>query len=282
MIASLENYAPLSRIGLFVKAGSRYEDSNNLGTSHLLRLASSLTTKGASSFKITRGIEAIGGKLSVAATRENMAYTIEGMRNDIEILMEFLLNVTTAPEFRRWEVAALQSQLKIDKAVAFQNSQTRVIENLHDAAYKNTLANPLYCPDYRVGKVTSEQLHYFIQNHFTSARMALVGLGVSHSVLKQVAEQFLNMRGGLGSAGAKATYRGGEIREQNGDNLVHAAIVAESAAIGDTGANAFSVLQHLLGAGPHIKRGNNTTSLLSQSVAKEVREAQWGGGWCSI
>lgn len=42
-----------------------------------------------------------------------------------EILMEFLLNVTTAPEFRRWEVADLQSQLKIDKAVAFQNSQTR-------------------------------------------------------------------------------------------------------------------------------------------------------------
>lgn len=60
----------------------------------------------------------------------------------------------------------------------------------------------------------------------------------------------------------------GEIREQNGDNLVHAAIVAESAAIGNAEANAFSVLQHLLGAGPHIKRGNNTTSLLSQSVAK--------------
>ncbi|KAK7808434.1 hypothetical protein U0070_019691 [Myodes glareolus] len=53
VIASLENYVPLPRIGLFVKAGSRYEDSNNLGTTHLLRLASSLTTKGASSFKIT-------------------------------------------------------------------------------------------------------------------------------------------------------------------------------------------------------------------------------------
>lgn len=268
VIASLENYAPLSRIGLFIKAGSRYENSNYLGTSHLLRLASTLTTKGASSFKITRGIEAVGGKLSVTATRENMAYTVEGIRDDIEILMEFLLNVTTAPEFRRWEVAALQSQLKIDKAVAFQNPQTRIIENLHDVAYKNALANPLYCPDYRMGKITSEELHYFVQNHFTSARMALVGLGVSHSVLKEVAEQFLNIRGGLGLAGAKAKYRGGEIREQNGDNLVHAAIVSESAAIGNAEANAFSVLQHLLGAGPHIKRGNNTTSLLSQSVAK--------------
>nr|XP_048301897.1 cytochrome b-c1 complex subunit 2, mitochondrial-like [Myodes glareolus] len=268
VIASLENYAPLPRIGLFVKAGSRYEDSNNLGTTHLLRLASSLTIKGASSFKITCKIEAVGGKLSVTATRETMAYAVEGTRNDIEILMEFLLNVTTAPEFCHWEVADLQSQLKIDKAVAFQNSQTRIIEKLHDAAYKNALANPLYCPDYRMGKITSEELHFFVQNHFTSARMALVGLGVSHSVLKQAAEQFLNMRDGLGLAGAKVKYRGGEIREQTRDNLVHAANVAEDAAIGSTEANAFSVLQHLLGAGPHIKRGNNTTSLLSQSVAQ--------------
>lgn len=171
VIASLENYAPLSRIGLFVKAGSRYEDSNNLGTSHLLRLASSLTTKGASSFKITRGIEAVGGKLSVTATRENMAYTVEGIRSDIEILMEFLLNVTTAPEFRRWEVAALRSQLKIDKAVAFQNSQTRIIENLHDVAYKNALANPLYCPDYRMGKITSEELYPGFKSHVKVSRV---------------------------------------------------------------------------------------------------------------
>ncbi|XP_055994824.1 cytochrome b-c1 complex subunit 2, mitochondrial [Sorex fumeus] len=272
VIASMENYAPTSRIGVFIKAGSRYEDTNILGTSHLLRLASSLTTKGASSFKITRGIEAVGGKLSVTSTRESMAYTVECLRDDVDVLMEFLLNVTTAPEFRPWEVAALQSQLKIDKAVAFQNPQAQVIENLHAAAYKNTLANSLYCPDYRIGKVTSEELHFFVQNHFTSARMALIGLGVSHPVLKQVAEQFLNMRGGLGLSGAKSQYRGGEIRKQNGDSLVHAALVAESAAIGSAEANAFSVLQHVLGAGPHVKRGSNATSTLYQAVAKGVNQ----------
>ncbi|XP_011379255.1 cytochrome b-c1 complex subunit 2, mitochondrial [Pteropus vampyrus] len=272
VIASLENYAPTARIGLFIKAGSRYEDSNNLGTSHLLRLASSLSTKGASSFKITRGIEAVGGKLSVTSTRDNMAYTGEGLRDDIEILMEFLLNVATAPEFRRWEVAALQSQLRIDKAVAFQNPQARVIENLHAAAYRNALANPLYCPDYRIGKVTPDELHHFVQNNFTSARMALIGLGVSHPVLKQVAERFLNIRGGVGVAGAKAKYRGGEIRDQNGDSLVHAALVAESAAAGSAEANAFSVLQHVLGAGPYVKRGSNTTSPLYQAVAKGIHQ----------
>ncbi|KAK2097673.1 Cytochrome b-c1 complex subunit 2, mitochondrial [Saguinus oedipus] len=201
-----------------------------------------------------------------------MAYTVECLRGDVDILMEFLLNVTTSPEFRHWEVGDIQPQLKIDKAVAFQNPQTHVIENLHAAAYRNALANPLYCPDYRIGKVTPEELHYFVQNHFTSARMALIGLGVSHPVLKQVAEQFLNMRGGLGLSGAKAKYRGGEIREQNGDSLVHAALVAESAAVGSAEANAFSVLQHVLGAGPHIKRGSNTTSHLHQAVAKATHQ----------
>ncbi|XP_044516195.1 cytochrome b-c1 complex subunit 2, mitochondrial [Gracilinanus agilis] len=272
VIASMENYAPASRIGLFIKAGSRYEDATNFGTSHLLRLASNLTTKGASSFKITRGTEAVGGKLSVTGTRENMAYTADCLRDDVDILMEFLLNVTTAPEFRRWEVADLQSQLKIDKAVAFQNPQTGVIENLHAVAYRNALSNSLYCPDYKIGKVTPEELHYYIQNNFTSARMALVGIGIDHSILKQVAEQFLNMRGGLGMSGAKAQYHGGEIRVQNGDSLVHAAIVAEGATSGSAEANAFSILQHVLGAGPHVKRGSNVTSQLCQAVAKGTNQ----------
>lgn len=37
-----------------------------------------------------------------------------------------------------------------------------MLENLHAAAYKNALANPLYCPDYRVGKITSEQVGLFL------------------------------------------------------------------------------------------------------------------------
>lgn len=34
--------------------------------------------------------------------------------------------------------------------------------------------------------------------------------GIKHSTLKQVAEQFLNIRSGSGAPGAKAVYRGGK------------------------------------------------------------------------
>lgn len=61
------------------------------------------------------------------------------------------------------------------------------------------------------------------------------------------------MRVGLGSSGAKARHRGGEIREQNGNSRLGATFVAESAVTGNAEANAFSVLQHGLGAGSQVK-----------------------------
>uniref|UniRef100_A0A8C7YU32 Ubiquinol-cytochrome c reductase core protein 2b n=1 Tax=Oryzias sinensis TaxID=183150 RepID=A0A8C7YU32_9TELE len=253
VIASLENYSPASKIGVFVKAGCRYETPENVGVTHLLRLASNLTTKGASAFKICRGVEAVGGK-------------------KLDTVMEFLINVTTAPEFRPWEVLDLTPRVILDKAQAAQSPQIGVIESLHQAAYKNALCNSLYCPDHMVGNIQSEHLHQFVQNNFTSARMALVGLGVDHDVLKQVGEQFLNIRSGAGSAGAKAQYRGGEVRLPGTSSLVHAAVVSQSAAAGTGEALAFSVLQHLLGAAPNVKRGAAVSNKLVQGVAKATTD----------
>ncbi|TNN04061.1 hypothetical protein fugu_001090 [Takifugu bimaculatus] len=272
VIASLENYSPASKIGVFIKAGCRYETPDNQGVTHLLRLASSLTTKGASAFKICRGVEAVGGSLSVTSSRENMTYMVDCLRGDIDTVMEYLINVTTAQEFRAWEVSELIPRVKVDKALAAQNTQLSVVESLHDAAYKNALCNSLYCPDHMVGNIHSEHLHQFVQNNFTSARMALVGLGVDHTVLKQVGEQFLNIRSGSGATGAKAQYRGGEVRLGSTSRLVHSAVVSQSAAAGTSEALAFGVLQHVLGAGPHVKRGSDTSNKLVQAVVKATAD----------
>lgn len=64
----------------------------------------------------------------------------------------------------------------------------------------------------------------------------------------------------------------GEIRLASTSGLVQSVVVAESAAAGTSEALAFSVLQHLLGAGPHVKRGSCATSKLVQGVAKATSE----------
>ncbi|XP_034448030.1 cytochrome b-c1 complex subunit 2, mitochondrial isoform X2 [Hippoglossus hippoglossus] len=272
VIASLENYSPLSSVGVFVKAGSRYETVENLGVSHVLRLAANLTNKGASAFKICRGVEALGGSLSVTSSRETMVYTADCLRDHLDSLLEYLVDVTTAQEFRPWEVADLTSRVKLDKALAQQCPQIGVIEKLHEAAYKNALSNSLYCPDYMVGHVSSKQLQSFVEDHFTTGKMALVGLGVKHSVLRQVGEGLLSTRSGASAPVAKSVYRGGELRVQNNDDLVHALIASEGGVTGSAEANAFTVLQRILGAGPHVKRGSNITSQLCQGIAKATTQ----------
>uniref|UniRef100_G3P584 Ubiquinol-cytochrome c reductase core protein 2 n=1 Tax=Gasterosteus aculeatus aculeatus TaxID=481459 RepID=G3P584_GASAC len=259
VIASLENYSPASKIGVFVKAGCRYETPENQGVTHLLRLASNLTTKGASSFKICRGVEAVGGPNTLSDT--SFVISCVSLHDTV---MEYLINVTTAPEFRPWEVSDLTPRVKRDRAQAAQSAQIGVIESLHEAAYKNALCNSLYCPQH--------MLHQFVQNNFTSSRMALVGLGVDHTVLTQVGEQFLNIRSGAGATGAAAQYRGGEIRLPGAGGLLHAAVVSQAAAAGSSEALAFSVLQHLLGAGLHVKRGSCASSKLVQGVAKATAD----------
>uniref|UniRef100_A0A671TUA6 Ubiquinol-cytochrome c reductase core protein 2b n=1 Tax=Sparus aurata TaxID=8175 RepID=A0A671TUA6_SPAAU len=277
VIASLENYSPASKIGVFIKAGCRYETPDNQGVTHLLRLVLDLTLV----FLRIPCIHAFLDLLltwisvclcSVTSSRENMVYTVDCLRDDIDTVMEYLINVTTAQEFRPWEVTDLTPRVKVDKAMAANSEQTAVVENLHYAAYKNALSNSLYCPDHMVGNIGSEHLHQFVQNNFTSARMALVGLGVNHTVLKQVGEQFLNIRSGAGSTGAKAQYRGGEIRLANTNSLVHSAVVSQSAAAGSSEALAFSVLQHILGAGPLVKRGSCATSKLIQGCTKATAD----------
>ncbi|XP_069558865.1 ubiquinol-cytochrome c reductase core protein 2a isoform X1 [Brachyistius frenatus] len=272
VIASLENYSPMSSVSVFVKAGSRYEAVENQGVTHVLRLAANLTTKGASAFKICRGVEAVGGSLSVTSSRESMVYTADCLRDDLDSLLGFLVNVTTAQEFRPWEVDDLTSRVKIDRALAQQCPQIGVIEKLHEAAYKNALSNSLYCPDYMVGRVSCQQLQSFVEDNFTTGRMALVGLGVKHSILRQVGEGLLSVRSGAGAPVVKSVYRGGELRVQNNDDLVHALIASEGGVMGSAEANAFSVLQRILGAGPHVKRGSSLTSKLSQGIAKATTQ----------
>ncbi|KAF4115470.1 hypothetical protein G5714_002959 [Onychostoma macrolepis] len=248
LVASLENYSPISKI------------------------ASNLTTKGASAFRICRGLEAVGASLSVTSSREHMVYSLDCLRDDFDGVIEYLVNVSTAPDFRPWELSDLSARVKIDKAVADQSPQIGVLEKLHEAAYKNALSNSLYCPDHMVGKFSVDVLQQFFASNYTSARMALVGLGVSHAALKKVGEQFFSTHAGTGAPGSKAVYRGGELRVQSGGDLVHALLACEGAAAGSAEANAFSVLQRLLGAGPHVKRGSNITSKLSQGIAKATAQ----------
>ncbi|XP_048473300.1 cytochrome b-c1 complex subunit 2, mitochondrial-like [Rhincodon typus] len=123
MVAALENYSPVAKVGIFLKAGSRYEVAGNLGITHCLRVASNMTSKRASPFKLSRAIEAVGGNLWVTSTRDVMLYTVGCMRDSIDNLLQYLSVIVLSPEFRPWEVASTRDRLKVEKEIAYHRPQ---------------------------------------------------------------------------------------------------------------------------------------------------------------
>ncbi|XP_041473467.1 cytochrome b-c1 complex subunit 2, mitochondrial-like [Lytechinus variegatus] len=266
-VASLENNSPVSRLAVIVKAGSRYEGVENLGASHCLRAFGHLTTSGASALSITRGLEEVGGSLETSTSREHVTYSIRCLRDQLDTGMFYLKNVSTGQEFRPWEVKDNSQRLLFDLSCYNDQLQLNVMEQLHSAAYRDTLGRSIYAPQYMVGKHTTQMLKDYVSSRYTAENMAIVGIGVDHSDLKTFGESFDLQRGDPSTPAAK--YSGGELRNQCSSPLAYAALGVEGANLSSKDLLVTGILHQLMGSAPYIKRGSNlATSKASQAAAK--------------
>ncbi|XP_033631111.1 cytochrome b-c1 complex subunit 2, mitochondrial-like [Asterias rubens] len=266
-VASVENHSPISRIGLLVNAGSRYESTANQGISHCLRSYAHLTTKNATTFNITRGLDDLGASLEATTTRDHMMYSVQCLRGHLDQGAAFLQNATTGQQFRPWELKDNRQRLYFDLASIKNQLQIEVLENLHSAAFRDTLGRSLYAPEYMVEKISTEMLMDWVNNMYTAENMALVGVGVGHDELKAFGENF-ELKTGPRNEMPAAKYAGGEIRKQQNSGFAYAAVGVQGAKLNSKELLSLGVLQHLMGTGPYIKWGSQiASSKLTQAAA---------------
>ena len=92
-----------------------------------------------------------------------------------------------------------------------------MIELLHEAAFRDTLGNSLYCPETNIPHMNISQLTEFMNLHYSAENIALVGIGVDHKYLKEVAEEMVPCGGQLIEEGDEhwerkpAKYHGGQL-----------------------------------------------------------------------
>ncbi|KAL8587809.1 hypothetical protein ACOMHN_021027 [Nucella lapillus] len=271
-VASIENYSPVSRIALVANAGARFEDGDNLGVTHCLRLASGLSTQDSTSFYITRSIEQAGGEFTCSSTREYMFYKVDCLRSELDLVTKILSDVTTAPTFKPWEMSDLVGNMKLDLATLKTQPNIQVFDLLHQAAFRDTLGRSLYAPEHMVGKYSSEQLLHFMKTYFSAGRLALVGVGVDHEQLLAHAKNITPFTS-AGAVGNQAKYSGGEIRMETGGDFTYAAVAVEGPSLAGKDLLHAAVLQNLMGMGPYIKySAGNATSRLTQAAAQATSQ----------
>lgn len=71
------------KLSLSLRAGSRYEQPDSLGTTHMLRIAAGLTTNDSTQFGIMRNLQQIGATLSCQTDRETIAYTLQSSADNL-------------------------------------------------------------------------------------------------------------------------------------------------------------------------------------------------------
>ncbi|KAJ7372694.1 Cytochrome b-c1 complex subunit 2, mitochondrial [Desmophyllum pertusum] len=226
-----------------------------------------------SGFRIARELEHNGASLEATCNREQLIFSSDCLRDNLGLVIEHLANSVNKPAFNRWELEGIVNRLKLDLAVRDTQPQINVVEELHRVAFRKTLGNSLYCLPHRTGKFTSDVLIDFTKKCYVGQRMAIVGVGVDHSQLVDLAKAAFSFLPEGEPVPKEATkYHGGEVMNFRSGPLVHAVLATEGARLGSKDHLAFSVYQKVLGATPSIKWGSNMASnrLLKAAAAESA------------
>lgn len=231
----VDNLSPVSRVAVYVRAGSRYEPDHLPGVSHYIRAAAGLTTQDSSVFGIARHMERAGATFKVTSDREYIIYRVDCLRDKLGYVLGFIDDTLHKPEFRAWELADhTQPRLKYELGVFRKNQHLVTNEAMHKAAYRGGLAHSLYTPEHQIEKIKNNDLFEYLENNYVNDRMSFVGLGVDEGELRYQLEERFKLNGAeyKGVTG-ETRYVGGEARIQAGFPTTMVNFVVQGSPISD-------------------------------------------------
>lgn len=226
-IVAIENNSPISRIGVFIRAGPRFELPGQLGASHALRTSAGLSTQKSTHFGITRNIDHIGGTFAVSSTREDLVYVVDAVRDNIGVPLKYLSDTVCRPAFKPWELSDNSSRMKIDRKRMKEAADVRLLELLHVAAFRGGLSHSLISPGHMIGKHDHSLLTDYVQRNFVTSRMAVVGSGVELEELVEAVEKSFSFNTASPPEVPKSKFVGNTIRKSTSLPASFVAVASE-------------------------------------------------------
>ncbi|KAL1480261.1 hypothetical protein MTO96_051180 [Rhipicephalus appendiculatus] len=222
-VTAFENYSPVTRLAIVVKAGARSE-------CNALPLVFLQATKNHSKFAITKNIEYVGANLTALTTREHIIYLLECNRDDAHVALKFAHEAALLPAFKHWEVDDAAPQLRRELALFRQNREAVLMEAVHAAAFRGGLANSLYINDFLVGHYNNEKLAHFFKKHVSAPRTIISAVGAECQRLSD-ALKGVELPTDPGADFLPCKFGSGEMRLESPGEFVDAAVVVEGVGV---------------------------------------------------
>lgn len=182
---------PFSAVGVYIDAGSRYEDESLRGVSHIVDRLAFKSTKTRSADQMLDALESLGGNMQCASSREALMYQSATFNSAVPTTVGLLAETIRDPQITDEEVAQQLDTAAYEINEIWSKPDLIIPELLHMAAYKdNTLGNPLLCPRERLSHINRGLIEKYRSQFYKPERMVVAFAGTTHDEAVRLVEKY--------------------------------------------------------------------------------------------
>ena len=237
-------------LGIWVKAGSRSEQVQEHGISHLLEHMAFKGTGSRNSLEIAEAIENVGGDLNAATSVEHTGYFARVLKEDVALAADILSDILQNSLFDAEELRREQQVIVQEIGAVRDNPDDHVFDLFQSAAYPDQpIGRTILGTVDSVNGFSPDSIRGFMQRNYVGDHMVLSAAGnVDHDALVEIAaERFRGLQAGGAPEPEKASYVGGEQRLVSDHEQAHIVLGLEGRAYNTDGFYAVQILASVLG-----------------------------------
>lgn len=180
-----------SGIGVYVDAGSRYENDALRGVSHIVDRLAFKSTRNTTGDHMAEKMESLGGNIQCASSRESLMYQSATFNSAVESTVGLLAETIRDPLITEDEVQQQLETADYEIGEIWSKPELILPELVHMAAYKdNTLGNPLLCPKERLPHINRDVVEAYRKEFYSPDRIVVAFAGVDHNEAVKLTEQY--------------------------------------------------------------------------------------------
>ncbi|KAK5115867.1 hypothetical protein LTR85_009461 [Meristemomyces frigidus] len=180
-----------SGIGVYIDAGSRYENDALRGVSHIIDRLAFKSTSNRTADQMLEAIETLGGNIQCASSRESLMYQSATFNSAVPDAIALLADTIRDPQNTEEEVERQLETADYEIGEIWGKPELILPELVHMAAYKdNTLGNPLLCPKERLESIDRRTVEAYRKAFFKPERIVVAFAGVNHHDAVKLTEHY--------------------------------------------------------------------------------------------
>ncbi|TCS62654.1 M16 family metallopeptidase [Varunaivibrio sulfuroxidans] len=254
--------------GIWIEAGSRFEQLPINGVSHFLEHMTFKGTARRSAQAIVQEIEDVGGQINAYTSRENTAYYAKALKEDLGLIVDIIADIVQNARLDAEELERERSVILQEISQSVDTPEDIVFDYFQTAAFPDQpIGWPVLGSSEGVRAMPRKSIRDYMTRYYTPSRMILSAAGkIDHDHLVALAENaFPRASGDVRETVAppqKSRYQGGEFRQYRDLEQVQIILGFEGVSFDDPDYYAASVFSTLLGGG------------MSSRLFQEIREKQ--------